>query len=205
MMLKKIAGAGLLIILSLGTAGAQTRTSTGRHFAPATVAVTYNAERAKISPSHCGCFWFQGGAADANWKVWNGLGLAAQVSGAHASNIAPVTDTGVGISKISFLFGPRYTLRPAALRHGKRHTSLFGEVLLGGVHAFDTVIPTSSGVTSNATAFALQTGAGANLWLTPHFGLRLIELDYTYSQLPNSADSIQNGFRIATGVVWHLR
>lgn len=201
MMLRKISGAGLLILLSLGTARAQFHNSSSGLLAPASVAITYNAERAKTSPSNCGCFWFQGAAADADWNVWNHLGVAAEVSGAHASNIAP----GVDVSKINFLIGPRYTWQPAAMRLSGRRASMFGEFLLGGVHAFDTVIPTTSGATSSATAFALQAGVGANLWLTPHLGLRVIELDYTYSQLPNTGNSIQNGFRIAAGVVWRLR
>lgn len=200
-MLRKISGAWLLIILSFATARAQSRDSSTSYLAPASVAITYNVERAKVSPSHCGCFWFQGVSADADWNVWNHLGIAAEVGGAHASNIAP----GIDISKINFLLGPRYTWRPSPMGLSTRGASLFGEVLLGGVHAFDTIIPTNSGTESGATAFAMQTGAGANLRLMPHLSLRLIELDYTYSQLQNGGNSTQSGFRVATGMVWHLR
>lgn len=200
-MLRSIPVASLLIMLSAGMAGAQTLHPPKGHLIPASVAVTYNAERTKIDMSHCGCFWFQGAAADADWEAWKSLGIAAQVSGAHAADIAP----GVSANKIDFLLGPRYTWQPASAEHRSRGTSIFGEFLLGGVHVFDAVIPTSSGVTSSATAFAFQTGAGANLWLTPHFGIRLVEVDYTYSQLPNAGDSVQNGLRIAAGLSWRPR
>lgn len=200
-MLRTITGAWLLILLSAGMAGAQARHVASRSFVPSTLAITYNAERAKkISPGTCGCFWFQGGAADADWHMWNRLGIAAELSGSRASNVAP----GVDVKKIDFLLGPRYVWQPAAQKH-KRHTSVFGEFLIGSVHAFNTVIPTSTGVASSATAFALQTGAGTNLWLSPHFGFRVIELDYTYSRLPNTGDSTQNGLRIASGLIWNLR
>lgn len=202
-MLRKIVGAWLLIILSLGVAPAQSASPAGTHphVSRVNIAITYNAERAQTAPANPNSFWFQGAAVDANWKIWNSLGIAAQVSGAHASNIGP----GVNIGKIDFLFGPRFTWQPAEAKHSGHGASLFGEFLLGGRHAFDTVIPTSSGTVSSATAFALQPGAGVNLWLTPRFGLRLLELDYVYSRLPNAGNSNQNDFRIATGVVWRFR
>lgn len=203
-MLRQIASVWILMILSLGVATAQSNPSANTNLqprvAPVSIAITYNAELAKTTFGNCNCFWFQGAAADANWNVWNHLGIAAQLSGGHASNIGP----GVDVSKIDFLFGPRYTWQPARWKHYHYHPSLFGELLLGGVHAFDTVIPTSSGTSSSATAFALQTGGGANLWLTPHFGIRLLQLDYVYSDLPNAGNSTQNDFRIATGVTWRL-
>lgn len=201
-MLRQVAGAWILITLSLGVAAAQSpvRKTVHPRLKPSSIALTYNAERAKTVSSGCNCFWFQGAAVDADWNVWKHLGIAAQFSGGHASNIGP----GVDISKIDFLFGPRYTWQPARWKHNRYHPSIFGEMLLGGVHAFDTVIPTSSGTSSSATAFGLQTGAGANLWLTPHFGVRLLELDYVYSRLPNAGNSTQNDLRIAAGVVWRL-
>ena len=201
-MLRQIVGAWILITLSLGVAAAQSSAHKGIHLRakPTSLAITYNAERAKTVSSGCNCFWFQGAAVDANWNLWNRLGIAAQVSGGHASNIGP----GVDISKIDFLVGPRYTWQPARWKHFHYHPSLFGEFLLGGVHAFDTVIPTSSGTSSSATSFGLQTGVGTNLWLTPHFGIRLLELDYVYSRLPNAGNSTQNDFRVATGVTWRL-
>lgn len=203
-MLRQIARIWILIIISLGVATAQSMShdkSEQRSFiTPASIAVTYNVERAKTVSAGCNCFWFQGAAADANWNAWNHLGIAAQLSGGHASNIGP----GVDISKIDFLFGPRYTWQRARWQHNRYHPSVFGEVLLGGVHAFDTVIPTSSGTSSSATAFAMQTGGGANLWLTRHFGIRLVQLDYVYSRLPNAGNSTQNDLRIATGMIWRL-
>lgn len=201
-MLRRIVGAGILITLFPGVAAAQSPAQKGVHLRakPTSLAITYNAERAKTVSGGCNCFWFQGGAVDANWNLSNHLGVAAQFSGGHASNIGP----GVDISKIDFLVGPRYTQQPARWRHYRYHPSVFGEFLVGGVHAFDTVIPTRSGTSSSATAFGLQTGAGANLWLMPDFGIRLFELDYVYSRLPNAANSTQSDFRIATGVTWHL-
>ena len=201
-MLKQIAGISILILASLRVAEARPAQQPASHprFSALTIGLTYNAERAKTTSSGCNCFWFQGAAADVGWQLWNNLGIAAQLSGAHASNIGP----GVNISKIDFLFGPRYTWHPPLWRPTRRSSALFGEFLLGGIHAFNTIIPTISGASSSATAFALQTGGGANLWLTPRFGLRVLQLDYIYSQLPNGGNSRQNDLRIATGVIWRI-
>ena len=202
-MFKQIAGISFLILASLGVAQARPAQQPATHlsFSPLTIGLTYNAERAKTtSSSGCNCFWFQGAAADANWRLWNNLGIAAQFSGGRASSVSP----GVDISKFDFLFGPRYTWHPPIWEHHKPHSAIFGEFLLGGTHAFNTIIPTTSGLSGSATAFAFQTGVGANLWLTPRFGLRVLQLDYVYSQLPNGGNSRQDDLRIATGVIWRI-
>lgn len=203
-MLRKIAGAWILITLSLGVAAAQGKPSSSVHLRskalPSSIAVTYNAERAKTTFGNCNCFWFQGAAVDANWAVQGHLGLVAQLSGAHASNIGP----GVDISKIDFLFGPRYTAPLPVWAHSRYRPNLFGEFLLGGVHAFDAVIPTKTGTSKSDTALGLQAGGGANVWLTRRFGIRLIEADFVYSGLPNGGNSRQYDLRLATGVTFRF-
>jgi hypothetical protein len=202
-MLRKITCLFALILASVGVATAQSRA----HIAyPAgrsrvTLGLTYSAQRAKTTNNNCNCFWLQGGAADINWKAWRNLGITAEINGGHASNIGP----GVDLSKIDLLLGPRFTWQPSAWKLGKRRLSIFGEFLAGGTHAFNTVVPTNSGVTNSATSFALQTGVGSNLWLTPHLGWRVMEMDYGYSQLPNAGSGTQSEFRIATGIVWKIR
>lgn len=200
-MLRNLACLSIMLLASLSVAIAQPHQPASRaSMTRFTVGVTYSAERAKTVNSSCHCFWLQGGAADVTWSAWRNLGITAEINGGHASNIGP----GVDLSKIDFLVGPRYTWQPAAWETHKRPLSFFGEFLLGTTHAFDTVIPTSSGVTGSANSFALQTGVGSNLWLTPHLGWRVMELDYGYSQLPNTASDTQNEFRIATGIVLRL-
>ena len=35
------------------------------------------------------CFWFKGGGADAAFTFWKGWGIAASLTGDHASNVTP--------------------------------------------------------------------------------------------------------------------
>jgi hypothetical protein len=156
------------------------------------IAVTYSLERAKIALTDCGCFWLNGGSADAAFNFFHGFGVAGNVTGEHASNVVPNS----GISQISFMGGPRYTF----VR--KRHIRAFGEGLFGGVHAFDTSFPGSTGP-SSGNAFSMQLGTGVDVLLTGGLGLRLFEVDYVRTTLPNNASNSQNDLRLAFGVSYH--
>jgi hypothetical protein len=98
------------------------------------VVITYVAERAKVASVDCGCFWLNGGSGDFAMTFFNGLGVAANLTGVNASNIG----TGIDLDKVMFAMGPRYTYSPKARSKrnlGKDHeVSLFGESLFGGVH-----------------------------------------------------------------------
>jgi hypothetical protein len=160
------------------------------------VAVTYAAERAQIAPGTCGCFWLQGGGADAALTLWKGFGASASITGAHASNYY----SGVDVNKITYMFGPRYTFAGWSLRPRDRRLEIFGEALFGGVHAFSGAFPSSTGFTSSANSFALQAGGGINLALYRKIGLRLFQADYVRTDLPNSYSKSQNDLRLAVGV-----
>jgi hypothetical protein len=158
------------------------------------LAITYTPERAKIVDTSCECFWFQGATADAAFTFYRGLGVAAMLTGQHASDLAG----GASVGKIVYLVGPRYTL---SLRHGSK---LFGEALLGGVHGFDSAFPSASRTMPTANSFASQLGGGFDLSLARGFGLRLAEVEYFHSRLPNNGSGTQNDLRLAFGVSYHL-
>jgi hypothetical protein len=166
------------------------------------LSATYAPERSEIAPGNC-CFWMQGGGADAAVTFWKGLGISAALTGGHASAYVP----GVDLNKIAYLGGPRYTYT-AWTSHttaaATPHYQIFGQGLFGGVHGFDGVYPTTSSTTPSANAFSLQAGAGFNYFFTKNLGLRVLEVDYVRSQLPNGASNSQNDLRLAFGVTYHL-
>jgi hypothetical protein len=165
---------------------------------PADVAVTYSLERAKIAPSNCGCFWLNGAGANVGVGLYKGLGVAADFTGEHASNIQP----GVNLGKISFTAGPRYTFDLPAMKG--RSTRVFGEALFGVAHAFDSVFPAPSGSVPTANSFSIQMGVGFDVALAPRFALRLPEVDYIKTGLPNNGSNSQNDLRIAFGVSYRI-
>jgi hypothetical protein len=201
----------LLIALLLGaltmgaTAQAQQQPAQKPQLQSVDLAVTYSPARAKIAQTDCGCFWMQGGSADAAVTFFHGLGVAVDLSGQRASNITP----GVDLSKISFMAGPRYTynMHHATDRFlGSKHpTRVFGEWLFGGVHGFNSVFPTSNGVQTSANAFSMQLGGGMEVSLARGFSVRAIELNWVRSNLPNTGSDTQNDLRLAFGMSYHIQ
>jgi hypothetical protein len=164
------------------------------------VAFTYVAERAKIASTSCGCFWLQGGSLNAAVTFYRGFGVAVNLTGDQASNVQP----GVDLDKVSFMVGPRYTYtRKSWFGHNLgEHGAfrIFGEGLAGGVHAFNTVIPSSNGVAGAADSVVFQVGGGVDRTIHNHIGIRLIEVDYVRSTLPNAANDTQHDLRLAAGI-----
>ncbi|MGA7339662.1 MAG: OmpA family protein [Terracidiphilus sp.] len=162
--------------------------------------ITYDAERAKLAPSNCGCFWLQGGGVDGAVTFWKGFGIAATFTGDHASNVTP----GVDINKISFMAGPRYTYTSWDTSGEKPRFQIYGQGLFGGVHAFDGVFPATGGTVPTADSLAIQAGGGFNIYLTRHIGVRVAEASYVRTRLPNNGNDTQNDLRLGAGLVYHF-
>ncbi|HEY4903577.1 MAG TPA: hypothetical protein VIH89_08910 [Candidatus Sulfotelmatobacter sp.] len=189
LLLVSVVAAASLSVLAQGQSGYLNSSSLD-------VAVTYAGERAQIAPGTCGCFWLQGGGADAALTFWKGIGASASITGAHAHNYY----SGIDVNKIAYMFGPRYTFAGWNLGTKERSLQIFGEALFGGVHAFNGAFPTSTGLTASANSFAMQAGGGVNLVLSRKIGLRLLQADYMRTDLPNSYSKSQNDLRLAAGV-----
>jgi hypothetical protein len=190
--------AGLLATASFGHA----QSEPGRAPASIDLAITYSTEHAQLSPGTCGCFWLQGGAADAAFTLWKGFGIAAGVTGELVSNYAP----GVDFSKVSYMGGPRYTYtvwKGAPASRQRPRLQIFGDGLFGAVHALSGAFPTATGINTTANSFALQTGGGLNLFFSRSLSVRLLEVDYVRTQLPNGYAGTQNDLRLAFGVSYH--
>lgn len=179
-------------LLSWGQQGAYS----ARRTLSTDVGVTLNFERAYIAPGSCNCFWLKGGGADMTVTFGKGLGIAASLTGDHASNAAP----GIDVNKITYVFGPRYTFTPSLL-HGAQ---LFGEGLFGEAHAFNSSFPSPGGLKSSANSFAMQIGGGLQFPLAGRFTVRALQADYVRTALPNNDSNVQNDLRLGFGVSFHL-
>jgi outer membrane immunogenic protein len=195
---RKVLFAGLFAAASAGWG----QSDSGRTPASIDLAITYSTEHARLAPGTCGCFWLQGGGADAALTLWKGFGFAAGVTGQIVSNYAP----GVDFSKVSYMGGPRYTYTawkrgPSSIQRPR--LQIFGEGLFGAVHAFSGAFPSSTAIDATANSFALQTGGGINLFFLRSFSVRLLDVDYVRTQLPNGYAGTQNDLRLAFGVSYH--
>jgi len=194
--------AGALSLAVVGVAQ-QAKPKEKPHIGAIDLAVTYTLERAKTTPSSCDCFWLNGGSADGSVTIYRSLGVAANFTGEHASNVAP----GVNFGKLSYMAGPRYTYNTSRFtdRFTKKHgTQIFGEWLFGGVHGFDGVFPGATSVTSTANAFSTQAGGGIDVAILRGFSVRALELDYVHTSLPNNGSNSQNDLRLAFGLSYRM-
>jgi hypothetical protein len=142
-------------------------------------------------------FWLQGGAAQIHGRFYGGWGAVADIAGAYVANI---NSTGVGLDLVTATFGPRYTWKPANSRY-----RLYGQGLLGQAWGMNSVFPGPAGANTAANSMAIKAGGGMNFNLKPHLALRLLEIGYLRTQLPNSTNNVQNFLTIGAGFVLRLR
>jgi hypothetical protein len=186
----------LAVVGSTGRAQGKPAASSTFQLSSLDLAFTYTTERSNVTPSGGSNFWAQGGSFDAGFTFFHGFGVAANLTGDHASNIAP----GVNLSLLHFMGGPRYTIRA-----GSKHESrIFAEALFGGVHGFDSLFPVSTTVSSTANSFSMQFGGGWDVAISKHFAIRAFEADYVRTSLPNNGTNIQNFLRLGLGVTYHI-
>jgi hypothetical protein len=166
------------------------------------LAVTFATERSQALPGQTS-FWFKGGGADVAFTFKSGLGIAASITGDHASNVTP----GVDANKFTYMAGPRYTWTAwpgHASAADNRRMQIFGQGLFGWTHGFNGLYPGTSGTTTSAKALAMQLGGGLNFYLNRNFGVRLLEADYVRTVLPNGAANSQNDTRLSVGLTYHI-
>ncbi len=121
------------------------------------------------------------------------LGLQADFVSSYTEDAYP------GISKLSMMAGPRYTLNP----HWRGTPFFFGEAgetRTGiGRNMFGT--RTHPGVTWNPTASA---GVGFDVNLTPRFGLEFVPAEWTGERFDYNGQW-QNNYQARFGFVFNLR
>jgi hypothetical protein len=188
-------------LLVTSTIGAQAVPAAAQS-APIDLAVTYDA----LHTDHLVAqeFWMQGGAVELGARLYRGLGLAARVEGLHAG---ANSTTGVPLSLVTTVFGPRYTMEMRSQRY-----AVFGEGLVGISNGFHSLFSEGSGpvdsvnagTTSSANALAIDVGGGVDVRLNRRLAIRAIRASYLRTQFPNSTTNIQNSLSIGAGVVLRL-
>jgi len=164
------------------------------------LATNFTYKVAKISETTTR-FVLPGGSADAAYTFggsFRGMGVVFDFNGETASNVEP----GVNLTQISALGGLRYSFLVA--KQSTRPITLYGQVLGGRVSARDSLFPAPGGATSTAGSLAFQAGGGANLRLTHSISIRMVEVDFITTHLPNAADSRQYDIRFSNGIVFHF-
>jgi len=184
-----------LIVLLLPAAVTAAQAAAPAQAAPkAEVALTYNWVHTNAPPDDCGCFNMNGGSISFAYRFKPKWAVVAEAGAVANTN---VNSTGLDLGLVQFLAGARYTYA--------NHSRLqpFGQVLIGDVHAAGGLSPSQIGLGSS-DAFALATGGGLDINLTPHLALRAAQADYYLTLLPNRTTNTQNNLRISTGFIFRF-
>jgi len=156
-----------------------------------------------------GDFWMQGGSIQLHAQFWRGLGVVADVSGVHKSNI---NRSVAGLDLVTVAFGPRYSWTtpwttpriPHLTRIPRLRSALFGQILVGEAHGLNSVFPGTYGANESASSLALSIGGGVNVPLQHHLTVRAFEADWLRTQLPNATSSVQNNLRLGAGLAYRF-
>jgi opacity protein-like surface antigen len=102
-------------------------------------------------------------------------------------------DVKTSLDRYFYGFGPQVTLQPC------QYASVFGHVLVGGVHDRNEVSFPDGSMRSSADAFAMAVGAGVDFQVTRHFSVGP-SFDYVPTHFTSpTGDNWQNNWRV--GVV----
>jgi outer membrane immunogenic protein len=186
----------VVVLLLMMGAAARVRPAAAQSSAPKfEFGADYNFVRANGPPGTCACFSMNGGNGWASYGLAGGFSVVGEFSGQHAGDI---NGSGNDLTLVSYLFGPKYSLRAS------ERWQPFGQVLLGGAHASGTFEPSVSGGSGSYNSFAMIAGGGLDIAAGEHLALRAIEADYYLTQFPNGVNARQNNFRISAGVIFRF-
>jgi hypothetical protein len=161
---------------------------------PGTANFRFSEQVSNAPAGTCGCFGLAGAAGDAAWNLFSlrgsGLGLAGDLGVVHTGR---VNGGNYGLTLTTFTAGPR-------LRLPNRRLQPFGQALFGVAHGSGSQFPSGNTLVSSASSFALDLGGGTDYSVNGRFSLRVIQLDYLRTNLPNISSDWQNSLRIGVGV-----
>ena len=156
------------------------------------VGADYDYVRSNTPPGGCACFSLNGGGGSAAYYLNRSFAVAGEISSGHSSDIGI---SGTDLTLTSYVFGPRYYWR----NHWK--ATPFAQVLLGGVHANDSLALQVNGQQGSSNAFATKIGGGVDWPLNQRFAIRPIEANYYLTHFANGVNDHQNNLQIGAGVV----
>ncbi len=160
----------------------------------ADIAVSFIGARS-LKASTSQAFWMEGGSAELGINLWRGIGVVLDGTGLQTGSIG---SSGVPLVLTTVTVGPRYRW------HAEHRYSIYGQALIGEASGSDSVFPSPSGATSNASSFALQLDGGFDYKLSRNFALRALNVGYLRTTLPNGANNIQNTLRLGAGLVFRF-
>jgi len=151
----------------------------------------YTHMNANAPPGQSDYFGLNGGYISGSVHLADWISIAAEVTGGHANDISLL---GQNLTLMTYEAGPR-------ISWSEHRFVPYGQVLFGGAHASDSYFPTETSFTTSASSWALTTGGGLDFNLTRRFAVRILDVDYLRTALPNGDNNAQNHLVTSAGIV----
>jgi outer membrane immunogenic protein len=160
------------------------------------VALDYTYIHTNAPPGGCGCFSMNGGGGSYAYHYRPRFALVVDAQAAHA---AKIDATGLDLTLISVLAGPR-------LFFGSQHSRFapYGQVLVGGVRASGGLAPANSDGAAWSVSFASTVGGGLEYRVSRPLTIRVFEADYFLTTFDNNVNGAQNNLRLTTGAAYRF-
>ena len=167
------------------------------------LSLSYTQERsAFVGDASDRYFYLRGATADVGYTFFHGVGVAVSGTGLAATNLRGSID----IHHLQMLAGPRYTYNWGYITntHTNRKGSAFVEGKVGYTLATAGQYPYDDVIDHRASSLTYVGGGGINLHVYHRFDLRLLEVHYVRTKLPNGGSNQQNTLRLASGINFHF-
>jgi len=153
-----------------------------------------------------GTSWFglNGGRGDVVWNFGRYFAVVGEAGGTHAKSYGTANSP---LTMFTGMAGPRLYLIPRGRKGKPWKLAAFVQVLGGAAYASEGQFPQGPlGTTVKNTALSMAASAGGGIEMRVHrnVAVRLIQVDYLYTQMPNLFDNYQSSFRVGAGVVFNL-
>jgi outer membrane immunogenic protein len=182
--------ASLLFVLTLGAIPSHAQTAATATQNTFDVAGGFTVIRANEGPGYCGCFFMNGGSAEFSIKNSHNISFVTNFGYTSQTNI---NNNDRNLALMTVLEGVRYS-------HDRGGRFIpFGEALIGIAHT-----STNYRIDESTTRAAMAAGGGLDLRVTDRFAVRLPEVEYLFSSVPNGQNNFQNQLRMTAGIVFHV-
>lgn len=163
---------------------------------PIALSFNYTAMIGNAPPGTCGCFLLNGGSSEQVFHLWKNVAAVAQVTGSRTDTVPQAQQ---GLSLITYMAGPRYSFSIA------RRLTIYGQVVFGGVHGFDSYFPRNDAQsTGAANSLAFAPGGGIEIGVRDWLSVRAVEAEFLVTHLPNDLNDHQHNLRMSSGIVFRL-
>ncbi len=185
-----------LILVTMGSAAALAQSSSRYPEDPSRFQISagYDYVRANAPPSDCQCFGLQGGYLSVDFGITNWFSIEGEVTGQHGNDISAL---GQDLTLFTFAGGPK-------IHRSFGRFEPFAKVLMGGAHGSDSYFPSGTSSSTSASSLELSAGGGLDVLLTKHVAVRLFDVQYMRTELPNGVNNEQNHLVAGAGIVYRF-